>query len=128
MICVNSQYSEMGSTLGGSPQMELVPKEQIRQYIEECNLKDLSDVQAMIKDLFASTMQEMFEAEMDTHLGYAKHDMKDKQTGNSRNGHGRKSVESELCTIESASPPGSPERIRVTAIDRQRAPKAHALH
>jgi transposase-like protein len=50
--------------------MELVSKQQIRQYIKEGNLKDLNDVQTMIKDLFASTVQEMLEAEMDTHLGY----------------------------------------------------------
>jgi putative transposase len=60
--------------------MELVSKEQIRKYIKEGNLKDLGDVQSMIKDLFASTVQEMLEAEMDTHLGYAKHDTKHKDT------------------------------------------------
>ena len=80
--------------------MELVSKEQIRKYIKEGNLKDLKDVQSMVKDLFASTMQEMLEAELDTHLGYAKHDTKNKQTDNSRNGHSHKSVESELGEIE----------------------------
>lgn len=80
--------------------MELVSKEQIRKYIREGNLKDLKDVQSMVKDLFASTMQEMLEAELDTHLGYAKHDTKNKQTDNSRNGHSHKSVESELGEIE----------------------------
>lgn len=76
--------------------MALVSREQIRKYIKDGNLKDLNDVQAMIKELFASTMQEMLEAEMDTHLGYAKHDTKNKQTENSRNGHSQKTVESEL--------------------------------
>ena len=76
--------------------MELVSRKQIRQYIKDGNLKDLNDVQAMIKELFASTMQEMLEAEMDTHLGYAKHDTKNKQTENSRNGHSQKTVDSEL--------------------------------
>ena len=84
--------------------MELVSKEQIRKYIKEGNLKDLKDVQSMVKDLFASTMQEMLEAEMDTHLGYAKHDMKNKQTDNSRNGHSRKSVDSELGEIDMEIP------------------------
>jgi len=42
--------------------MELVSKEQIRNFVKEGNLKDLGDVQSMIKDLFASTVQEMLEA------------------------------------------------------------------
>ena len=76
--------------------MELVSKEQMRKYIKEGNLKDLADVQAMVKELFASAVQEMLEAEMDTHLGYTKHDTKNKQTENSRNGHSKKTVDSEL--------------------------------
>ena len=76
--------------------MELVSKEQMRKYIKEGNLKDLADVQAMVKELFASAVQEMLEAEMDTHLGYAKHDTKNKQTENSRNGHSKKTIDSEL--------------------------------
>jgi len=85
--------------------MELVSKQQIRQYIKEGNLKDLHDIQSMIKDLFASTVQEMLEAEMDTHLGYAKHDTKHKQTDNSRNGHSRqRTVQSELGEIAVALP------------------------
>ena len=59
--------------------MELVSKQQIRKYIKEGNLKDLQDVQSMVKDLFASAMQEMLEAELDTHLDYTKHDTKNKQ-------------------------------------------------
>ncbi|MCY0894729.1 MAG: transposase, partial [Alicyclobacillaceae bacterium] len=55
-------------------------------------MKGLNDVQSMIKDLFASTVQEMLEAEMDTHLGYAKHDTKNKDTENSRNGHSKEKV------------------------------------
>ncbi len=37
---------------------------------------------------------------MDTHLGYTKHDTKNKQTENSRNGHSSKTVESDLGTID----------------------------
>ncbi|MCY0895852.1 MAG: IS256 family transposase [Alicyclobacillaceae bacterium] len=85
--------------------MELVSEEQIRQYIKEGNLKDLNDVQSMIKDLFASTVQEMLEAEMDTHLGYAKHSKKNKDTENRRNGHSKeKVVTSELGDFTVALP------------------------
>lgn len=42
----------------------------------------------------------MLEAEMDTQWGFAKHDTKNKQTENSRNGHSKKTVDSELCEME----------------------------
>ncbi|MBB6732765.1 transposase [Cohnella sp. CBP 2801] len=48
------------------------------------------DTQNALKDLFAETLQEMLEAEMDTYLGYEKHGAKNKQTTNSRNGKSRK--------------------------------------
>jgi len=48
-----------------------------------------------LKELFAETLQEMLEVEMDTHLGYEKHDVQHKKTSNSRNGKSRKSITSE---------------------------------
>nr|WP_307588251.1 transposase [Paenibacillus wynnii] len=53
------------------------------------------DVQNALKDLFAETIQEMLEAEMDTHLGYGKNEVKTKFTPNSLNGKSRKTVVSE---------------------------------
>lgn len=48
-----------------------------------------------LKELFAETLQEMLKAEMDTHLGYEKHDVQHKKTSNSRNGKSRKTITSE---------------------------------
>jgi putative transposase len=61
-------------------------------------------VQAALRDLFADTMQEMLEAELETQLGYAKHDTKNKTTDNSRNGHSRKTLTSEFGDVEIAIP------------------------
>ncbi|UUC40411.1 transposase [Clostridioides difficile] len=41
----------------------------------------------MLKDLFASTIHQMLEAELDKHLGYDRYDNKNKNTKNSRNGY-----------------------------------------
>jgi putative transposase len=38
----------------------------------ECN--GTQDVATLLKKLFAGTIEEMLKAEMDTYLGYAKHD------------------------------------------------------
>lgn len=68
----------------------MMSKEQIKQWIKEKNMKSVDDVQSALKDLFAETIQEMLEVEMESSLGYAKHDMKNKRTTNSRNGYSKK--------------------------------------
>ena len=84
--------------------MAMVSKEHLRQFIKEKNLKSAEDVQSAVRDLFASTMQEILEAELETELGYAKHDAKNKATENSRNGHSRKTLMSEYGEVELAIP------------------------
>ncbi|MFC0216756.1 IS256 family transposase [Paenibacillus chartarius] len=75
--------------------MGLWSKEQLRQFIKENKLVTAQDAQNALKDLFAETLQEMLEAELDTHLGYEKHDVQNKQTTNSRNGKSKKTIISE---------------------------------
>ncbi|MCD1259292.1 IS256 family transposase [Paenibacillus athensensis] len=75
--------------------MGMWSKEQLRAFIKENKLVTAQDAQNALKDLFAETLQEMLEAELDTHLGYEKHEVKDKTTLNSRNGKRKKTVVSE---------------------------------
>lgn len=84
--------------------MTKVSKEFLQQFIKENDLKSTEDVQAALRDLFASTMQGMLEAELETQLGYAKHDTKNKTTDNSRNGHSRKTLTSEYGDVEITVP------------------------
>ncbi|WP_103105360.1 IS256 family transposase [Brevibacillus reuszeri] len=78
----------------------MMSKEQIKQWIKEKNMKSVDDVQSALKDLFAETIQEMLEAEMESSLGYAKHEMKNKRTTNSRNGYSKKTVRSEYGEVD----------------------------
>lgn len=41
----------------------------------------MDDVQSALKELFAETLQSMLEAELDTELGYEKHDVKEQDDG-----------------------------------------------
>jgi putative transposase len=84
--------------------MGLLSKEQLRQFIKENKLVTAQDAQNALKELFAETLQEMLEAEMDTHLGYGKHDVKNKAIRNSRNGKSKKTVTSEYGEQEIAIP------------------------
>lgn len=79
-------------------------KEQVKAFVKENNLKTMDDVQAALKELFAETLQSMLEAEIDTQLGYEKHDVKSKATTNSRNGKSKKTVTSEYGEVEIAVP------------------------
>ncbi|MHB1420850.1 MAG: transposase, partial [Bacillota bacterium] len=84
--------------------MRLLSKEQLRQFIKENNLKSAQDAQNALKEMFAETLQEMLEAELDDSLGYTKNDAKNKDTTNRRNGHSNKSVRSEYGEINLAIP------------------------
>lgn len=75
--------------------MWLWTKQQLREFIKESNLVSAKNEQNALKDLFTETIQEMLEAEMDTHLGYGKHEVRVKLTSNSLNRKSRKTVVSE---------------------------------
>ncbi|WP_216675696.1 hypothetical protein [Brevibacillus sp. HB1.3] len=46
-------------------------KEQIKQWIKEKNMKSVDAVKSALKELFAETIQEMLEGEIESTLGYA---------------------------------------------------------
>ncbi len=60
----------------------------------------MEDVHKLLKSLFKGTLEEMLEAEMDEHLGYEKHDFAGNNSGNSRNGYGKKILQTELGETE----------------------------
>ena len=62
------------------------------------------DIQAKLKRLFAGTIEQMLEAEMDKHLGYEKNSVSGNNSGNSRNGYGKKTISSEYGECEIAVP------------------------
>lgn len=85
--------------------MGIFTKEQLQSLIKEYDIKNANDIHNTLKDLFADTIQEFMEAELETHLGYAKHDTKSKKTSNSRNGKSAaKTVTTELGEIQVSTP------------------------
>ncbi len=64
----------------------------VKELAKECTTVD--DVHEKLRDLFKGTLQEIFEAEMDEHLGYEKHDNAGDNAGNSRNGYSTKTIKS----------------------------------
>lgn len=70
----------------------------IRELAREC--ETVEDVHTMLKNLFKDTLQQIFEAEMDEHLGYKKHSLEGNNTGNSRNGYSKKTIQTKLGKTE----------------------------
>jgi putative transposase len=58
------------------------------------------DVQKLLKSLFKNTIEAMLEAEMEEHLGYEWYSAEGKNSGNSRNGYGIKTVKTEFGETE----------------------------
>jgi len=62
------------------------------------------DIQSKLKRLFAGTIEQMLECEMEEHLGYEKHNNAGDNSGNSRNGYNHKTIMSDYGEAELAVP------------------------
>lgn len=79
---------------------KLIDKQTIRELMKDGQLKDVNDIQSLLKEQLKDIMQEMLEAELDHELGYSKYDYKNKETTNSRNGSRSKKVRSDYGEVE----------------------------
>ena len=66
--------------------------------------EDLTGENGLLRQLTKALMERALEAEMATHLGYAKHDGGDKPSGNRRNGKSKKTLKGDFGEIEIATP------------------------
>lgn len=74
--------------------MGMLSKDQLKEMIQYYDIKTTDDIKDAFKDMFGETIQEIMEAELDTHLGYDKHDKGVKESGNRRNGASSKTLRS----------------------------------
>jgi len=70
----------------------------IKELAKECH--SVEDVHEMLKGLFKDTLQHIFEAEIEEHLGYKKHSVAGNNTGNSRNGYNKKTIQTKFGKTE----------------------------
>ena len=62
------------------------------------------DLTEKLKNLFSGALEKMLEAELDEHLGYEKNSILGNNSGNSRNGYGKKTIKSEWGENEISVP------------------------
>ena len=68
------------------------------------DIKTEKDLNALSAELLKMTVEAALGAEMEDHLGYAKHDVKGRGSGNSRNGISRKRLKGDHGEIENEAP------------------------
>jgi len=76
--------------------------ELVKMLSAECT--NPAELTTKLKTLFSGALEKMLEAEMDEHLGYEKNNSLGNNSGNSRNGYGKKTVKSEWGESEIAIP------------------------
>ncbi len=80
--------------------MSTLPKNVIKEIIKNNEFENPGDILQYLKEAFQDVLQEMLEAEMDATLGYAKNDVQNKKTDNSRNGYTSKTVKTQMGPMQ----------------------------
>ena len=80
--------------------MSNLSKDLLREYIKEQKFTSSDDILKSLKQLFSDVLQKALEAELDESLGYGKYESSENKGNNSRNGHSKKIIETELGPIE----------------------------
>jgi putative transposase len=101
-MAIISNIKSIGDELNMARVMNETAMELVGLLAKDC--KTPGDLTAMLKELFGGTLEKMLEAELDEHLGYEKNNISGNNSGNSRNGYGRKTIKSEWGESEIAVP------------------------
>ena len=76
----------------------------VKELLAEYQPKDLFELQDVLKDIFGPLMEDMLKGELDSHLGYEKHDQSPKETENRRNGSYPKTVRTKMGEVPLSIP------------------------
>lgn len=68
------------------------------------DIKTQDDLAAMTRELVKLTVETALDVELDDHLGYSKHDVKGRGSGNSRNGYTSKRLKGDIGEVEIETP------------------------
>ena len=80
--------------------IDFADRKAVRDYLKQNEIKDVVQVDQLLKRLSGMMIEELLEAERDDHLGYGKYDTRNKETDNSRNGYSSKTVRASQGELE----------------------------
>jgi putative transposase len=72
--------------------MDLTDKKAVRKFIAENDIRDIAQLNQLLKQISGVFIEELLEAERDEHLGYEKHQKVSEPKENARNGYSKKTV------------------------------------
>ena len=79
-------------------------KEKIAELMGDLEVKDISDLNTLFKEMIGAILENSLDAELEEKLGYGKYDYKNKSGTNSRNGHSKKTMKTSYGNIEIGIP------------------------
>ncbi len=79
---------------------EVARKAKVRELMQELDINDMSDINALFKEFVGDILENGLEAELDDELGYSKYDYRNKDTDNSRNGHSTKTMKTSFGEVD----------------------------
>ena len=79
---------------------EIARKAKVRELMQELDIHDMSDINALFKEFVGDVLENGLEAELDDELGYSKYDYRNKDTDNSRNGHSSKTMKTSFGEVD----------------------------
>ena len=83
---------------------EIARKAKVRELMQELDINDMTDINALFKEFVGEILENGLEAELDDELGYSKYDYRNKDTDNSRNGHSTKTMKTSFGEVDIAVP------------------------
>lgn len=78
-------------------QSEFINYDYIKERYREGNPITKEEVSEAFKSAFSGVFEQIFQAEIESQLGYSKYDYKSKETENSRNGYSKKRLKSDIA-------------------------------
>lgn len=82
-----------------------IRKELLDELLKDCkSSEDLTGADGLLSQLTGALVERMLEAEITDHLGYERHDPAGRGTGNSRNGHTKKTLKTERGEVDITVP------------------------
>jgi putative transposase len=84
--------------------MQLNEKERELVGLISAECASAEELTSKLKELFSGALEVMLEAELEEHLGYEKNSFQGNNSGNSRNGYGKKTIKSEWGESEISVP------------------------
>lgn len=79
---------------------EIARKAKVRELMQELDIHDMSDINALFKEFVGDVLENGLEAELDDELGYSKYDYRNKDTDNSRNGYSPKTMKTSFGEVD----------------------------